>query len=122
VSLTDFSDLGLFLFGTSMVGNALLGVVLLALHRVYRQPFLLHWALSWLALALFHLGMLVLSGTGLRPEPVRLALLGLTLLAGFGQVALLVSGTALLVRGRPLGRAARLGLASLPLRSLFARP
>jgi signal transduction histidine kinase/ActR/RegA family two-component response regulator len=118
VSLTDFSDLGLFLFGTSMVGNALLGVVLLALHRVYRQPFLLHWALSWLALALFHLGMLVLSGTGLRPEPVRLALLGLTLLAGFGQVALLVSGTALLVRGRPLGRAARLGLASLPF--LFA--
>jgi signal transduction histidine kinase len=73
----------------------LLAALLLAFHRIYRRPYLLHWGLSWLALAAYFLGGTVagLVAPHLPPTHVaRLALSTVIVLGGYWQVVWLLSG------------------------------
>jgi PAS domain S-box-containing protein len=102
----------------------ILAVVLGAFHRLYRQTYLRHWALSWLALAVY---VLASAGAGMasgRGElSLRIPLVSVALVAGYLQLAWLLLGAWGLARGTDVpGRAMRLvvgggaaaGLASVP--------
>jgi len=71
------------------VGAAVLAFLLFGFHRQYRKSYLLHWALSWSALAVHHIGV------ALRWPPVA----GL---AGWLQIAWLLFGVWELIRRRPV--------------------
>ncbi len=104
------------------VGSVALAVTLLALHRHYARRHLLHWAWSWLALAVYLAGATAVLFTAplLAPRhPLRLACASVTMIAGYWQVGWLLAGTLEIARGRPLSRR-RLawGLAALALAGL----
>jgi signal transduction histidine kinase/CheY-like chemotaxis protein len=84
--------------------------VLFGLRTVYGRPFLLHWALGWLALALSHMASV---GAAFTAGAGRLSFEVLEAVGACGQVLFLVSGTWLLVRGRERAPRWLLPLASL---------
>lgn len=112
----DSSHLSLVLHGAEAAACVLVVGVLFALQRIYRRPFLVHWALSWSALALFHAASGVASEFGSLPaaHPLRTGLVALILALGYLQVSLLLSGTWLLLSARPLAKTTRIGLFVLP--------
>lgn len=113
----DSSHMGLALHVSEALANILVAFVLVLLHRTYRREFLLHWALSWTALALFHLTSGLASELASLPsrDSARSAVMALVLTLGYAQVAALLSGTWLLVRGRRPSTAARAWLLAAPL-------
>jgi len=58
--------------------------ILGAFHRLYRQTYLRHWSLSWLALAVY-VGATLAAGVAGR-GPLRLVAVVVTLVAGYLQV------------------------------------
>ncbi len=99
----DFGDLGFAIYVTQAVANLVLLGVLLGLYRVYRRAFLFHWGASWAALLVYHLGAAYAAGYAMVLPPghwARIVISSITVTAGYAQVALLISGTWLLVTGR----------------------
>ena len=77
-------------------GAILLAVLLHGFHRDYRRDYLLQWSRSWWALAIYLVANAVsqTAARGVVPtHPLGLALAGLTLVAGYWQIAWLLIGT-----------------------------
>jgi two-component system cell cycle sensor histidine kinase/response regulator CckA len=81
-----------------------LSVILSAFQRAYRQAYVRHWALSWLALAVYMLGSIALRGSVGAPALGRGALYAVTFVAAYLQVAWLLLGARGLARGEEPGR------------------
>jgi len=83
----------------------LLALVLLGFYRAYRRAYLLHWGLSWLALAAYFLGATA-AGQWARlfpaGHPVRLALVTVIFLGGYWQIVWLLGGLYEFATGREL--------------------
>jgi PAS domain S-box-containing protein len=83
----------------------LLAVVLLGFYRAYRRAYLLHWGLSWLALAAYFLGATAAgSWARLFPagHPVRLTLATVIFVGGYWQIVWLVGGLYEFATGREI--------------------
>lgn len=91
-------------FAVQAAEGLLLGVVLLAFHRLYRRRYLLDWSLSWFALCLYHLlGAAALAAASLKLDPnlpLRVVLSASGLTAGYLQAGWLLLGTHDLATGR----------------------
>jgi hypothetical protein len=96
--------------------------ILGAFHRLYRQAYLRHWSLSWLALAVYVAASLAAGAAG--GGGPRLVAVAVTLVAGYLQVAWLLLGVRGLAAGadvpsswvaRSLGLALTLAIASVAL-------
>ena len=92
---------------TSYLAQAFGGLVLVGLlfafHRLYRRDFLRQWAWSWVAFCVYLTGFsgaLVLASDQPPTSPLRIAVAGLALAAGFVQVAPLLAGTWEVTTGR----------------------
>jgi len=111
----DSSQIGVALLATQAGACALVAGALVVLDRTYRRPFLAHWSRSWIALTLHHAGAATLAATAGEAEgAARVWLSAATLIAGYLQVAWLLSGTLQLVRGRVLGKSVRPWLVLVP--------
>ena len=94
-----------------------------AFRRVYRHAYLRHWALSWLALAVYILGWPATSGRAGERVALRGAVAAVSLVAAYLQVAWLLLGTRGLARdGEPSRRAAALALGAAVLAGLASVP
>lgn len=82
-----------------------LGFVLLRFYRSYRDSYLLHWSLSWYALAVYHavaIGAMFVAQEQSPGDPARFAGSMATFIAGYFQILWLVAGTYELVRKKSL--------------------
>jgi signal transduction histidine kinase len=92
-----------------LAAAVLVGVVALLLngfHRVFRRPYLRHWALSWWAFAVHAAAAAGTIGVAHLPadHPARLGLSGLSMVASALQVAWLLLGTWEVTRDRHVAR------------------
>src|SRR5262245_15543206 len=84
---------------------AVIALVLEALYRSYRRPYLRHWAASWWAFCLYLVGTAALvPGLANVAPALHLAVSTLAFAGGYFQVAWLLAGTWEVATGRQVGR------------------
>jgi diguanylate cyclase (GGDEF)-like protein len=106
------------IFSAQTIGAAMMSVLLLSFHRLYRKSYLMHWTLGWAAVSVFRLtsGVASLLPTS---NAWRIPLIVTSSVAGCLLIAWLCFGVFELVRRRPVrlrdARNILLGLGALGL-------
>ena len=101
----DLTDVATF--GAQMTAAAVMAILLLGFHRQYRRSYLMHWTLSWTALAAYYADAAIGMGLALRmhtpsDHPIRLFTAALGGILGYVQIVWLLFGVYELLRRRPV--------------------
>src|SRR5437879_1957656 len=84
-----------------------MAILLLGFHRQYRKSYLLHWTLSWAAIAAYYADALVGMGLAIRQHmssahPIRILTAIFGGVIGYLQIMWLMFGVYELLRRRPV--------------------
>lgn len=94
-------------FVAQTVAALVMAILLLGFHRQYQKSYLLHWTLSWFALAFYYADAVLGIGLAIRQQmpsahPIRIATATTGGIIGYLQIMWLLFGVYELLRRRPV--------------------